>query len=180
MDSAGRNGKNEIATFTTGHDNIRQGLRRGAGKGRFSTQIHIRQFDVGQKGKTKPNACQKFVIFPTWKLQNVRAVFLLSSPACGKLSGKCGNPPQKQAPALDFCTFSTGFSTCGKNRPLLRAVYGAACGKLFALGKQTDNGPAFWQHYSTPGPGQRVKNPEKKKTHFSGNKRQLMLYFKMT
>ena len=65
MDSAGKNGKNEIATFTTGLDNIQQGLRRGAGKGRFSTQIHIRQFDVGQKGKTKPNACQKFVIFPT-------------------------------------------------------------------------------------------------------------------
>ena len=48
------------------------------------------------------------------------------------------------------------------------------------MGKQTDNPLAFWQHYSTSGQGAEGKNPGKKKTHFSGNKRQLMLYFKMT
>ena len=132
--------------------------------------------------KAKPNQmCVKILSY--FRLENYKMyerVSLLSSFVCGKLRGKCGNPPQKQAPALDFCTFSTEFSTCGKNTPLLRAVYKAVCGKLSAMGKQTDNGRTLWQHYSTSGQGGGAKIPAKKKPHFSGNKRQLMLYFKMT
>lgn len=41
----------------------------------------------------------------------------------GKPCGKCGIPQAKQALKLDFWTFSTGFSTCGKIIALLRIVY---------------------------------------------------------
>ena len=38
----------------------------------FSTQIHIRQNDIGQFGKSGQDAVQKIVIFPTCILQIVR------------------------------------------------------------------------------------------------------------
>ena len=40
----------------------------------FSTQIHIRQNDIGQFGKSGQDAVQKIVIFPTCILQIVPGV----------------------------------------------------------------------------------------------------------
>ena len=88
----------------------------------FSTQIHIRQFDIGENCKRCVVPHQKIVIFPTWKLQIVRTLRGNVEPDCGKLSGECSIPQGKQALQQDFWTFSTGFSTCGKNRVLLRNV----------------------------------------------------------
>ena len=42
----------------------------------FSTQIHIRQNDIGQFGKSGQDAVQKIVIFPTCILQIVYRVFV--------------------------------------------------------------------------------------------------------
>ena len=89
----------------------------------FSTQIHIRQNDIGQFGKSGQDAVQKIVIFPTCILQIVRRKSKKVEPKSGKPCGKCGIPQAKQALKLDFWTFSTGFSTCGKIIALLRIVY---------------------------------------------------------
>ena len=68
----------------------------------FSTQIHIRQNDIGQFGKSGQDAVQKIVIFPTCILQTVRKKNKQVEPECGKHGGKCGIPQAKQALKLDF------------------------------------------------------------------------------
>ena len=56
----------------------------------FSTQIHIRQNDIGQFGKSGQDAVQKIVIFPTCILQIVRRKSKKVEPKSGKPCGKCG------------------------------------------------------------------------------------------
>ena len=53
----------------------------------------------------------------------VRLLYQPAASCGGKVSGKCLIPPGKQALPLDFFTFSTAFSTCGKIQGLLQTVY---------------------------------------------------------
>ena len=66
---------------------------------------------------------QKIVILPSCNLQFVRKPKKWNKARCGKPGGKCGIPHPKWALKQDFWTFSTGFSTCGKNQGLLHCVY---------------------------------------------------------
>ena len=68
----------------------------------FSTQIHIRQNDIGQFGKSGQDAVQKIVIFPTCILQIVRRKAKKNKKKSGKPCGKCGIPQEEQALKLDF------------------------------------------------------------------------------
>ena len=68
----------------------------------FSTQIHIRQNDIGEYGKSRPEAVQKIVIFPTCILQIVRKKSKKVEPESGKPCGKCLIPQPKQALRLNF------------------------------------------------------------------------------
>ena len=88
----------------------------------FNTDPHSSNWywAIWQSGQ---DAVQKIVIFPTCILQIVRRKSKKVEPKSGKPCGKCGIPQAKQALKLDFWTFSTGFSTCGKIIALLRIVY---------------------------------------------------------
>ena len=112
---------------------------------RFSTQIHIRQNDIGGFGKSRQELVQKIVIFPTCILQTVRRRAKQVEPESGKPGGKCLIPQQKQALKLDFCTLSTGFSTCGKIKGPLQSVYRFYVENFPLWAKQRDIWPAGWQ-----------------------------------
>ena len=159
----------------------------------FSTEIHIRQNDIGGSCKRGRIQNRKTVRFPTWTLQIVRNLGRDVEPKSGKPCGKCGIPHQKKALKLDFWTFSTEFSTCGKNRDVLRSVYHNFCWKLSRPAKRRN---LYFDGYEKDLPGednpadtesQQVMNSVwklcrsgNKKVFFAGKGRQLMLYFNMS
>ena len=68
----------------------------------FSTQINIRQNDVGQNCKSALVSMRKIVILPSCILQFVRKTDEKCEAKCGKPCGNCGIPQPKGALKQDF------------------------------------------------------------------------------
>ena len=80
----------------------------------FSTEIHIRQNDVGGSCKRRQIQSWKIVIFPTWTLQIVRNADRTVEPESGKTGGKRGIPHQKRLWNLTFELYPQSFQHVGK------------------------------------------------------------------